>query len=151
MKTTRMQRDGFSLLEVILALAILTGAIAVLGELARLGLRNAQIARDTAQAQLLCESKLAELTAGLLPVEPVSGAQFEEVVGDGTVAWVYSIDVQPAQSEGSRIEGMSAVEVTVVQKIDKIKGPIHFSLIRWMPDPVEEESTESEIEGMEGE
>src|SRR5690242_4550584 len=36
---------GFSLLEVVLALAILTAAIAVLGELVRSGLRNAQLAR----------------------------------------------------------------------------------------------------------
>jgi len=143
-RNTRIQRDGFSLLEVILALAILTGSIAVLGELARLGLRNAQIARDTAQAQLLCESKLAEVTAGLLPVESVSGAEFEEVVGDGSIAWIYSIDVQLTE-----IEGMSAVEVTVVQDMDDNKRPVHFSLIRWMPDPVEEVATEPEMEGME--
>jgi general secretion pathway protein I len=62
---------GFSLLEVILALAILTGAVAVLGEIVRLGIRNAQVARDTTQAQLLCESKLAEITAGIIPSDPV--------------------------------------------------------------------------------
>ena len=37
-----MRPQGFTLLEVILALALLAGAMAMLGELCRLGLRNAQ-------------------------------------------------------------------------------------------------------------
>ena len=60
-----MRRAGFSLLEVILAMAILAGAIAVLGEAGRLALRNAGYARDMAQAQLLCESKMAEIVTGI--------------------------------------------------------------------------------------
>jgi len=143
MKTARTRHKGFSLLEVILALAILTGAITVLGELARLGLLNARTARDTAQAQLLCESKLAELTAGLTPVESVSDVPFEEPVGDGMVEWLYSIDVQPTE-----IEGMSAVTVTVGPDIEAKKKPIHFSLTRWIADEVEEEATEPAAEGM---
>ena len=71
-RTTR----GFSLLEVILALGILVGAMAVLGELARHGLDSARIARDSAMAQLLCESKLSEITAGLIRPEPVSNVPF---------------------------------------------------------------------------
>lgn len=151
MRTTRIQRDGFSLLEVILAFTILTGSMVVLGELARLGLQNARIARDTAQAQLLCESKLAELTAGLLPVESVSDAEFEEIVGNGVITWLYSIDVQPAMLAGGTVEGMSAVEVTVVQDLDENKRPVHFSLIRWMPDPVDEMAVESAAESAESE
>jgi len=49
-----VKNRGFSLLEVILSLAILGGAIAVLGEAARLALRNAEFTRDMARAQLLC-------------------------------------------------------------------------------------------------
>ena len=140
-----MKRGGFSLLEVILALAILAGSMAVLGELARLGLQNAQIARDTAQAQLLCESKLAEITAGITPMQAVSDAEFEEPVGDGTMKWLFSIDVQQ-----TNCQGMSAVRVTVVQDLPEKKRPVDFSLVRWMLDPeVEaEESTETESTGL---
>ena len=49
----------------ILALTILAGAMAVLGEVSRLALRNADGARDLARAQLLAESKLAEIQAGI--------------------------------------------------------------------------------------
>ena len=69
--------DGFSILEVILALAILGGSIAVLGELASRGLHNAQVAADLAHAQLLCESKLAEITAGITFPDPVQNARFD--------------------------------------------------------------------------
>ena len=57
---------AFSLLEVILALAILAGAVAVFSELSRGALENAGTARDLARAELLCESKLAEIAAGLI-------------------------------------------------------------------------------------
>ncbi len=60
----------FSLLEVVLALAILVGAIAVTGELVRLGTLSAASARDLTQAQLICESKLAEITSGITPPRP---------------------------------------------------------------------------------
>ena len=139
-----MKRGGFSLLEVILALAILGGGLAVLGELARLGLRNAQIARETAQAQLLCESKLAEITAGITPLQGVSGVEFEEPLGNGTMKWLYSIDVQQTDCEG-----MSAVRVTVVQDLPEEKRPVDFSLVRWMQDDPEVEAAEStETEGV---
>jgi len=54
------KRNAFSILEVILALAILTGAIAVLGELGRLGFGNANAAQDLTKAQMFCERKMAE-------------------------------------------------------------------------------------------
>jgi len=117
------------LLEVILALAILTGAIAVLGEALRLGMRNAQLARDLTQAQLLCESKLAEIAAGLTPAETVSPTQFDCVVGDGRTDWLYSIALANTEEEG-----LVLVCVTVSQDPTTEKRPVEFSLFRWIPD-----------------
>ena len=138
---------GFSLLEVVLALAILTGAIAVLGEVVRTGVRNAQIARDQTQAQLLCESKLAEITAGIIPAESVQGAMFEtNPVDDGEIPWLYSIELGAIDQEG-----LVAVRVTVAQDLRPELRPVEFSLTRWMVDPgvvFEEESfTESATTG----
>jgi len=132
-------RHGFSLLEVILALAILTGAIVTLGEVARMAIQNAQIARDATQAQLLCESKLAEITAGITPPDPVSNAELESSVGDesvsgilgeGEIGWLYSISVDYTDEPG-----IVAVCVTVAQDLPPEKRPVQFSLVRWMPDP----------------
>jgi len=124
---------------VILSLAILTGAIAALGEAARLAIRNARIARDVTQAQLLCESKLAEITAGILQPDPVARVPFERdfaegelggTAGDDEIPWLYSIDVEEVEEEG-----LVAVRVTVVQDLPEEKAPAKCELVRWMLDP----------------
>ncbi len=63
-------RAGFSLMEVILATAILLGSVIVLGELAGMGRRQSLRGRDLAEAQQLCEMTLNEILAGLRPLEP---------------------------------------------------------------------------------
>ncbi len=63
-------RAGFSLMEVILATAILLGSVIVLGELAGMGRRQSQRGRDLAEAQQLCEKTLNEILTGLRPLEP---------------------------------------------------------------------------------
>ena len=72
----RAPRAAMTLLEVILALAILAGSLAVLGELTRQGMHNAEAARAESEAQLLCESKLAEIAAGIAPPEAVTSASW---------------------------------------------------------------------------
>jgi prepilin-type N-terminal cleavage/methylation domain-containing protein len=117
--------SGFSLLEVILALAILVGAIAVIGELIATGTRAAGAARDLTQAQLLCESKLNEITAGILIPDPVQGAPIET-----DMEWLYSIDLFPSDQNG-----IVAVKVTVYQDLPVERRPVTFSLVRWLQDP----------------
>ncbi len=55
---------GFSLLEVVLALAILAGALAALGEVMRLGDENASAAADETRAEMLAESVMSEILVG---------------------------------------------------------------------------------------
>jgi general secretion pathway protein I len=145
-----VRRGGFSLLEVVLALAILTGAIVVLGEVARMGMRNAQVARDMSQAQLLCESKMAEITSGITPADPVYRVPFDtlEVTGEtaGTAGgsrdlWYYSIETQTTQEDG-----LMEVCVTVQQSED-VKRPVEFRLVRWMLGSAVESSEASAAEG----
>ena len=130
------RRDAFSLLEVILALAILTGSIAVLGEVARLGMRNALIARETTRAQLLCESKLAEISARIIVPDPVQDVPFqtygaeEGTVDEAAEGWLYSIDIGDVDADG-----LVAVCVTVTQDIPPEKRPVRFQLTRWILDP----------------
>jgi prepilin-type N-terminal cleavage/methylation domain-containing protein len=137
-----MKKAGFSLLEVILALAILAGSIAVLGEASRLALKNAEAARDLARAQLLCESKLAEITSGIILAEPVSNTPFDQTttasINPAEPAWLYSIETQQTNEEG-----LIAVRVTVTRDLPAVKNPVRFSLVRWLPDPNATPSTES--------
>jgi general secretion pathway protein I len=139
-RTTR----GFSLLEVILALGILVGAMAVLGELARHGLDSARIARDSAMAQLLCESKLSEITAGLILPEPASNVPFGTASAPGEVDWLYSIELAETADQG-----LISVRVSVIQDLPPEKRPVEFSVVRWILDPNVEWSDESSEESEE--
>jgi type II secretion system protein I len=122
--------QAFSLLEVILAIAILTTAVAMLGECLRTAMRSAQSARNTTKAELFCESKLAELVAGILPAESVADAQIEEVFDDSDVGWLYSIDVLPLDELG-----LLEATVTVRQDLPDNLHPARVSLTRWIVDP----------------
>jgi general secretion pathway protein I len=132
-------RRGFTLLEVMLALAILVGVLAVLGEFARTGLRHAKTSRDLTRAELHCESVMSQIAAGILtpdPVsdmpitDPVSGASVSDSQMDDAAPWVYSIESQTIDEEG-----LLAVTVTVTQAVPPIQRPTTFTLVRWMIDP----------------
>jgi type II secretion system protein I len=128
-----MKRPGFTLLEVILALTILAGAIAVLGEVNRLALRNASEARDLARAQLLAESKLAEIKAGITSTDLVDNAAFDpatESLDPAEPAWLFSISSQSTDEDG-----LIAVRVTVTRALPAGQHPVKFSLACWLPDP----------------
>jgi type II secretion system protein I len=133
-----MKNRGFSLLEVILSLAILGGAIAVLGEAARLAMRNAEFTRDMARAQMLCESKLAEIMAGVASANPVQRAPIENAAGPGEPNWLYSIE-RTALDE----EDLISVRVTVVRDLPTAMHPVSFSLVRWI-DATQTSDTDTE-------
>jgi general secretion pathway protein I len=130
---TTVRRAGFSLLEVILALTLLAGAVVVLGEVCRVGLRNATSGRDLARAQMLCESKLAEIVSGITPPTSVENVAFDpstEPAAADDSRWVYSVN-----EEATNEEGLIAVKVTVTKGLPEAQHPVDFTLVRWMPDP----------------
>lgn len=146
-------RRGFSLLEVLLALAILVGALTAIGTLIDIGLRHARASRELTNAQLLCESKLNEIAAGITVAEVVSLAPLDNAVQvEGEEAgltaapeWLYSIEVLDARPEF----GLAAVRVTVTQDGNIVPDPVSYSLMRWVTDanvvvpaPMETETTE---------
>ncbi len=131
--TTVSRRSAFTLLEVILALTILAGAMAVLGEVSRLALRNAVAARDLARADLLANSKLAEIEAGITSTDSVDRLKFDpttESLDPGEPAWLYSINSQSTDEDG-----VISVRVTVTRDLPAGQHPVKFTLVRWLPDP----------------
>ncbi|MBN1855003.1 MAG: prepilin-type N-terminal cleavage/methylation domain-containing protein [Pirellulales bacterium] len=119
---------GFTLLEVILALAILAGALASLGEVVRLSGENANMARDLSSAQLLAASKLAAITSGSEELSTVERASLE--IENADPPWLYSVQWNPTD-----LEDLILVQVTVEQDLPEDLRPVRFSLVRWMPDP----------------
>lgn len=118
-------RRGLSLLEVILAIAILGTAMAVIGQLMNIGYRAAVEARLRTDAGLLCDTKMAELAAGVLEIKAVTEQPITEAQG-----WNYTIDVQT----GLQL-GLLVVTVTVNQVTTEAADPISMSIVRFLPDP----------------
>ncbi len=127
-ETRPTKRHGLSLLEVMLALAILGGALAAIGELMRIGARNAEIARDLTTAQLICESTMAEIQLGFLPIQSAGPIEVTDV--QYQQEWLYTIVVEPINQEG-----LTSVWVQIEQNAEIFSRPVSFSLTRWMIDP----------------
>jgi type II secretion system protein I len=118
-------RRGLSLLEVILAIAIFGGALAIIGELVRIGNLNAAAARDLTDGQRICSNLMNEIAAGVAPPTSVSGAACPE---DET--WVYSVS-----AEQTDVPGLLAVTVMVAQDPQFVSRPHSVTLVRWIVDP----------------
>ena len=118
-------RRGLSLLEVILAIAILGGALATIGELVRIGARNAAIARDLTTAQIYCETKMSEVAAGVVDLS-LSGREPLDEFGE----WLCAIETAALDQQE-----LVAVTVTVSQDPDQFSRPVSFTMTRWMIDP----------------
>jgi type II secretory pathway pseudopilin PulG len=112
------------LLEVILAIAILGGCLAVTGELVRMGVRHAEEARELTRAQLLCESKIEEIVSGVTPAESAAMVPFET-----DPEWTYTVDVSSLDQQ------LTQVRVTVQAVESNRLQPIVFALSRWILNP----------------
>ncbi len=127
----RREAQGFTLLEVIVALAILVMAVAVLGELARFSLKNAKAAKELSRAQMLAESKMSELIAGVVPLEATSDAAFDDLPAATAGDWRYSIEVDDTETTG-----LMAVSL-VVKPAENASNSNTFTLSRWVVDPAD--------------
>lgn len=145
---SRKRQAGFSLLEMLLALAILGGALAVLSRIADTGMSAARESRDLAGARILCQTKLAEImldvTAGITP-QAIATANFEMPFdSQSSSVFQYSVDVQPAP-----LDGLLAVRVVVESLDPNTASPRNrYALTRWVIDPtlgLEEAEAEEEM------
>ena len=116
-------RRGLSILEVMLAIAILGASLAAIGQLVSLGARGAEGARHATKAAVLCENKMSELVVGLTPLAPTSG-QFEE-----DPEWSYQIDVATVDQTG-------LLNVMVEARPTDDAYAVPFRLHRFVVDPL---------------
>ena len=118
-------RPAFTLLEVILALAILAGSVAMLGEIIRSASRSAANAEAETRAQLLASTIMDEMVSGISEPSEMSR---EPLDVEDTVPWIYSVSF-----ERTEISDLTSVEVMVEQDLEKKFRPVKYRLVRWLP------------------
>lgn len=140
---------GFTLLEIILAIVILGVVVSILGEVGRGALRSARLARDTTQAELICESLMGMLRIGLIDLEDQTDVPLQNDYPDtnamsvarGEVLWNYSVEIYSVEESG-----MLEVAITVRQNKPEQDRPVACRMVRWMIDPEYLEDMELEME-----
>lgn len=118
-------RRGLSLLEIVLALAIFFGALAVLSQMAWNGARAAVQARLKTQAIIRCEAKLAEVLAGYERMQSRGHVPFPD-----NSAWTWSLSVYE-----TTYPDLLQVDVSVQHGGNSRMANTEFSLRRWIRDP----------------
>lgn len=125
-----------SLLEVLASLAIFIFSAYALTQMVDTASNAATKARRLAKAQLLAETKMDEVIAGVLPLSNSSNAITEEVEG-----WNYSVTVNPeswsAVQDASTNESITGVNTVIVTVNYSMTGaePIEYSISRIVLDP----------------
>ncbi|GAB5402281.1 MAG: hypothetical protein Aurels2KO_05120 [Aureliella sp.] len=120
---------GISLLEVILALSILAFSTAYLAQSMNLATDAAIKAQQQSKAELVAESVLNQVIAGVIPSDPVTWTQY--VSAGGQSEWLYQLQNVPAE-----VEGMVGFQIAVKHSSTSA-NPAQYELFvnRWIIDP----------------
>lgn len=134
------ERTAISLLEVVLALAILAVATAYLSQATHLATENAVRARTISQAEIVAESVVNQIIAGVLPAQPTSWTNYSSPnalnrLSAGSPSdsqWMYQVQIS-----GAEFSGMINLQVGVIQARPgrELGGQADLSIQRWMIDP----------------
>jgi general secretion pathway protein I len=123
--TPSCRRHGLSLLEVLVALAVFLFALIAIGRLVTLGGDRALDVQRQSQAIHLCQSKLAEVMAGVVPLASQGDVPFDE-----DPSWTWSLDCE----QNTTITGLWNVTVSVTQKRSG-NSKVECSLHQMVLDP----------------
>lgn len=118
---------GFTLLEVILAIAILATGLLTIAEVVRMSYLNATQASGGLQAQMVAESVMAELKCGVRAIENFGPAAIDRELALGE--WMVQVQVEP-----SITTELVEVQVRVGRTLEVGETPA-CEVVRWFPNP----------------
>ncbi len=128
-RVRKFKRAGLTLLEVIIAMAILAMSATLLYQVSNLATNSALEAQRLANAHILSESKMAEILAGAVATEPMDWT----LDSDGTVPgeWYYKLET----SVGER-ENMIGLKLSVSDNpTSTTRSQAIFTIVRYIIDP----------------
>ncbi len=128
-KAKRRCRKGISLLEVVLSLAILAMSAGILAQISWTATDNGLIAHRLATAQILAESKMAEIVTGAIPLQGAVGwTPITDIVPSGN--WYYQVQTVTAVRPD-----MVGVRLSITDEAGMTENREMFFIVRWMIDP----------------
>lgn len=120
-------RDGLTLLEVLVSVAIFLGSLTAIMQLLNTGQQAEVSARLQSEAVLRCDSKMAEIVAGIeKPVSSADGTFLDDEIG----SWKWSVDV----TNGSATS-LLKMTVKVEHWPDERHPNASFTASRYIRDP----------------
>ncbi len=120
-------RRGFSLLEVILATAIIASSSMVLLRLISAGGQHQSRSERKAIGQLICQSLLDEMT-----IDPSLIQSVEDQLVSNFPGWTQSTLVETTEFPGLVRVRVRAAETPVERERTRDDGKFDFELIKWM-------------------
>lgn len=130
-KLANRMRAALSLLEVVLALSILGVATAYLAQSMQLAAQNSIRAQRLTQAELVIESVMNQIIAGVIPAQPGGWVPYTTTSTNGN--WNYMLTTVQAETQG-----MIGVQVAVQEAVaGAVPGQQAADLVatRWIIDP----------------
>ncbi|TWT35152.1 hypothetical protein KOR34_00390 [Posidoniimonas corsicana] len=137
--TPAPRHQAFTLLEVIIALAILAVSLGVLSEVSRLSLMNSRRAAMQSEAALVAESVLGELESGAAQLVAFSSEWNPTDLA--TPVWRYEVAI-----DQTNVQGMLLARVLVTEIDPGDEQPTSLQVVRWFQDPDYIELLESQSE-----
>ena len=133
--TSGTSRAGLSLLEVILSLSILGISMIAVGHLFNLGFRSAADVQLRSEANMIADTTMAEIAAGVIDISAGGGAV------EGNPEWQYEVSSQQSEQPG-----LLSVSLLVSRENDPDNN-VSVSLVRFVPDPNFEPAQSSAASG----
>ena len=133
--TSGTSRAGLSLLEVILSLSILGVSMVAVGHLFNLGFRSAADVQLRSEANMIADTTMAEIAAGVIDISAGGGAV------EGNPEWQYEVNSQESEQPG-----LLSVSLRVSRENDPDNN-VSVSLVRFVPDPNFEPAQSSAASG----
>ena len=118
-------------MEVVLALAILGIASAYLAQAMQIAAMNAIRAQRLTQAELVAESVMNQVIAGVLPAQPANWSPYTSASTSSN--WNYSLAIVPTEMQGT-----IGIQVSVQERVDGVVPdlqPADLVATRWIIDP----------------
>lgn len=126
---SRRCRAGISLLEVVLALSILAMSAGILASITATAVNNGMIGHRLATAQILAESKMAEVLTGAISIQAgIDWTEITDPVPEGK--WYYRLETTVTGNQD-----MVGVRLAITDEIGLEENKELFYIARWMINP----------------